>query len=383
MRSRKIISSDEVQRWAWNWLAPVRLLDHGWQCKASVMWSVLIRAAARQQTLHAACSDLMEAPCLQAMLNGLRDGLPAEASILEQQLVEGLQAGIPRSVLRKARQVAIDWHLIPYYGEPYADDNELYHAAARLGTTKFHAYATACILQNGQRYTVALSWVKQKETLVKVIQRLLEQMRQKGLRIKVLLLDRQFFTRSVMKWLIERRQAFLMPVALRGRKPKAGRPLKGLRALKRRPVGRYMWTQGSADKAVTFSVHIVYKTYVDRRRQKRCQKKLMFAAWHVNGTPQMIAKQYRSRFGIETSYRQLNQARIRTCTADPRLRLLFVGVGFILRNVWVWIHGTILCKKHGDQPELQRQSLPFQRLLDQLCRQLQIRNHSPPCVIAQ
>ena len=42
---------------------------------------------------------------------------------------------------------------------------------------------------------------------------------------------------------------------------------------------------------------------------------------------------HRTRFGIEASYRQLHEARIKTCTRDPRL--LFVGIALVLRNVWV------------------------------------------------
>ena len=34
----------------------------------------------------------------------------------------------------------------------------------------------------------------------------------------------------------------------------------------------------------------------------------------------------------------MNEARIKTCARDPRIRLLFVGIALVLRNVWVWIH---------------------------------------------
>ncbi len=48
---------------------------------------------------------------------------------------------------------------------------------------------------------------------------------------------------------------------------------------------------------------------------------------------QWVKETYRSRFAIETSYRQLHQWRIRTCTRDPlSLRLLYVAVALLLRN---------------------------------------------------
>jgi hypothetical protein len=65
-------------------------------------------------------------------------------------------------------QVAIDWHLVPYYGEPDQSRNELDHSRPQLGTTKFHCYATACIVEYGQRYTLALTWVRKHESTITV-----------------------------------------------------------------------------------------------------------------------------------------------------------------------------------------------------------------------
>ena len=77
------------------------------------------------------------------------------------------------------------------------------------------------------------------------------------------------------------------------------------------------------------------KDLVEKRSGKRRRKKLLFALWKVRRTPVAIRELYRLRFGIETSYRQMNEARIKTCVRDPGERLLFVGVALVLRNVWV------------------------------------------------
>ena len=55
-----------------------------------------------------------------------------------------------------------------------------------------------------------------------------------------------------------------------------------------------------------------------------------------------VRETYRKRFAIETSYRQMHQGRIRTTTRNPVVRLLYVGVALVLRNVWVWLHYTLL-----------------------------------------
>ncbi len=375
------ITSDEVQSWVSSWLCEsVELPDHGWKCTAAVVWMLLIRAAARQQSIFAACRDLKEAPSDQALLNALRDGLPKATRVLERHLVAALQTRLPRKLLRRSREVAIDWHLIPYHGEPLKSDNELYHSAPKSGTTKFHAYATACVVEDGFRYTIALTWIKQGEKPVTVLKRLWEQIANIGLKIQVLLLDRQFFSVPVMNWLIGQRQPFLMPVVLRGRKSKQRGKARGLRAFRRQAAGWYSYTHRDQTTSVSISICVAYKSYTNRKSRKRTNKKLLFAAWGVQRSPRATCELYRRRFGIESSYRQLQQARIRTCTRDPKLRLLFVGVALVLRNVWVWLHATHLADPNG---ELRLERLRFRRLLDWLAMYAysQLHDHSPPYVV--
>ena len=101
---------------------------------------------------------------------------------------------------------------------------------------------------------------------------------------------------------------------------------------------------------VTVSICVGYSTHKNRKDKKRKQQKLLFAAWGVKGDPTEIRERYRKRFGIETSYRQRRQANIFTCTRDPHLRLFFVGVGLVLRNLWVWLHHIHLSE--GSEPNL-------------------------------
>lgn len=382
MRSRKnrTISSDEVQSWVSSWLSEaIALPDHGWKCTAAVVWMLLIRAAARQQSICAASRDLKDAPSDQAIFDALQDGLPKATRVLERHLVAALQTNLPRKLVRHAREVAIDWHLIPYHGEPQQSDNELYRSAPKSGTTKFHAYATACVVEDGWRYTVALTWIKQGEKPVTVLKRLWEQIAKIGLKIKVLLLDRQFFSVPVMNWLIGQRQPFLMPVVLRGRPSKKRRKATGLRAFRRQAAGWYSYTHRDQTASVSISICVAYKSYTNKKSQKRTNKKLLFAAWGVKRSPRATCELYRRRFGIESSYRQLQQARIRTCTRDPKLRLLFVGIALVLRNVWVWLHATHLADPGGER-RLER--LRFRRLLEWLAMYAysQLHDLSPPYV---
>ena len=59
----------------------------------------------------------------------------------------------------------------------------------------------------------------------------------------------------------------------------------------------------------------------------------------------------------------MNEARIKTCTRDPQLRLLFVGIALVLRNVWVWIHFRFAKGKYSTEPQLFLELLRFQEML--------------------
>jgi hypothetical protein len=367
MRSRKnsILSSTEVHQWALQWLLQARLLkDHGPLCTAVVVWNVVLRAAARMISVFAACRDLANAPSQQAVFNALEDGLPRTLQVLEKRLNGALTTSWPRRLRRRRWPVAIDWHLVPYYGQPDRSRNEIYYGKPKQGTTKFHAYATACIVQYGQRYTLALTWVRRHESTVVALRRLLARIREIGLKIKRLLLDRAFFNVPVTEYLQEEKLPFLMPVMFRGRRPKKKRAPTGLHWIKRQKAGWYPHTLKNGKRTVPLSVCVAYRTHRNRKDKKRVQQKLLFAAWRVQGCPTDIRERYRERFGIESSYRQLRQARIYTCTRNPRLRLLFVAVALILRNLWVWIHATILADGRGEDMTIRLERLRFKRLLD-------------------
>jgi hypothetical protein len=359
------ISSGEVHQWSLGWLVQAKLLkDHGWLCTAAVVGSVVLRAAARSISIPAACRDLSHAPSDQAVMNALTDGLPKTLPVLERRLNEALTCELPKRMLRRRWEVAIDWHLSPYYGEPLRSRNELYYGKPRQGTKTFHAYASACIVSYGHRYTLALTWIRRHESTVTALRRLLGRIREMGLKIRCVLLDRAFFNIPVVSFLQHEALPFLMPVMFRGRRPKKRRPLTGLWWIKRQSAGWHQHTMKNRQQQLTVKVCVGYRTHRNRRDGKQVKQKLLFAAWRVKGSPTEIRDRYRRRFGIETSYRQMRQARIYTCTRDPHLRLLFVAVALILRNIWVWIHNTRLAEGNRDNPTLRLERLRFKRMLD-------------------
>lgn len=341
----------------------LKLKDHGPKCKASLLWAVLFYAAARITSLAAACKALRDAPCDQAVRDALLATLP-ETHELQRRINRALQGDLPKALRRKRQPLAVDLILIPYHGEPFADPAEIYRSQPKHGTSHFHAYATAYVIRKGCRYTVALTAVSKGEALDEVLQRLLRQAAKAGVRPRYVLLDRGFYSVDVIRYLQAARYPFLMPVVCRGRKPEHPKGPSGTRVFttwKRSGWGTYTLTNARKRKA---TVSICVKCRNLRGQWKRQGRQaLVYAYWGLQPSAyQWVHETYRLRFGIESSYRQLHQARIRTCTRQPLLRLLFVAVALILRNVWVWLHREVLALgRRGGRLDLNQ--LVFRKML--------------------
>jgi len=366
MRSPKrfTLTAREVHNWALTSLREsLQLKDHGPKCTAKVVLSVLLFAASKVSSIAAACKLLSGAPTDQAVREALHEQLP-DLEVLERRLNLSLCAHLPRRLTRQARDIAIDLLLIPYHGKPQADDDELYHSVARAGTTKFHAYASLYVTRRGFRTTLALTRVRGREKLARVVQRLVRRARQKGLQIRRLLLDRGFYAHDVIASLKRARVAFVMPVKVAGRKPRPGQPPKGLRAFFHMPNGWHSHVLVNAQgRSQRIEVCVASKRYQHRKSGRRRLKRLVYAAWGCHLSPASLRKLYRKRFGIESSYRQAHQARVRTCSRSPKLRLLLVVVALVLRNLWVWLHTELLAARGGERPRLRLGLLRFREML--------------------
>ena len=200
MRSRKdyIVTKDEVHGYANFWLgSALRLEYQGRKCTVSRLLSVLLIAAARVVSVYAACRDLADAPSDQTIRNALEESLPPIPE-LERRLNRALATDLPKALRRKSRMIAIDLTLIPYHGQPHEDEKEIYRGSPKSGTTHFHAYATAAVVHTGHRYSLALTRVEYAEKMKDVVQRLLRIVRKRGVKIKFLLLDKEFFSVSMI-----------------------------------------------------------------------------------------------------------------------------------------------------------------------------------------
>jgi hypothetical protein len=368
MRTRASISATEVHRYAASLLDRyVKLRDFGKRCSSSLMITVLFYAAARVVSISNACARLSKAPSDETFRQALLATLPQWGE-LQRRLNRALSADLPKCLFKRPQRIAIDTHEVPYHGQPLREPNEIRRGQSRHGTTHFHDYATAYVVRKGYRFTLAMAWIRRNDSYTDVVQRLLRQIRKCGVKVRLVLLDRGFFCAEVVNYLQAARTPFLMPLKAAGRRPRDKRkaPTGARRFFEQKRSGwaRHTW-RGEKGRGRRVSVQIcVYCRNDAGWKGKHGRYALVYAYWGFRpGSIPWIRQTYRRRFGIETSFRQMERARIRTTTRDPLRRLLFAGIALLLRNAWVWLHLMRLASRHGQVVTLHLDRLRFTDLL--------------------
>jgi hypothetical protein len=269
----------------------------------------------------------------------LRQQLP-DADSLQDQLGRALGMLLPRRTLRRRTWlVAIDRHDTPFYGDRTTPGR--LGGPRKRGTHYFYSYATVTLVSHGQRWclgVIRLGHARMEEAVADLLDRLGRQ----GIRLRTLLLDAGFFSGRVVKVLQDRRLPFVLAVGRKGsgRDNRLGR----LFALPAGTVTLHRWQVAGRRGEPGFEVAVKLVTVRRQLRGRRWRKQVYaFGRIRGSGVPgrlawnRQVCQLYRQRFGIETSYRQMNEGLGRTTAKDTVWRLLLVGLALLLRNVWVWL----------------------------------------------
>jgi len=265
---------------------------------------------------------------------------------LREVLVETLpdRAGMQRALNRMFRQqlhpslwkckrdfnIAVDVTLIPYHGQAYEDKKEIVRGAPKSGTTHFHGYATVSIVRDNRRYVVALRFIEYGEKMADIVRWLLKRLKTLKFRIRRVFLDKGFSSKPVFKVLQQHKLSYIVPIPVRGRSG-------GVRRLFQAKSRKTTYTFNSP-KYGSFTVQaVVVKRYSKGRYGRHKCKWFAYAVAGLSARilPAQVFELYRQRFGIESSYRQMNQVRARTSTRNPVVRLLLVGLAFVLFNIYI------------------------------------------------
>ncbi len=337
----------------------IPLTAAGYRCQTDDLWRLLLGAAARHTTIEAVCADLVDAPHANTVRGHLTTQLPPQRiPDLERQCNHALAACVPDWLRTRPQDVAIDFHDEPYYGRCITDDpaNWVCRGEAQAGTTYFYRCATAYVMQRDVRLTLALVFVKPADDKVTLLARLLTQVRALGVRVRCLYADKGFCAIPVLRWLLAQHLPTIIACPIRG---KHG----GTRALCQGPRSYHTThTFQSAEHGALTVPMAVVRTSQRRRSGQRTTTWLLYVCLQGVDPPWRVRQRYRRRFGIESSYRLLEQVRARTTSPSAGLRFLLLGLALVLVNVWIHLHWQFLRVPGRGPRRVARQLLRLDRL---------------------
>jgi hypothetical protein len=297
------------------------------------LFKVVLGVAATKGTLEAVCADVVGTPDPHTMRGYLTEQWRVEElPELEKQLKAALMAAVPRRVYRHAQAVAIDDHDRPYYGKGTQGQELWGRGKAKDGTTRFYRVATAALVLNGLRVTLALGFVLPDDDTVKVLNTLLTRVKGRGLRLSCLLLDKGCDGIAGREYLTRQGQPTLIAGTVRG-------TTGGTRALGQGHQSYCTTYTFKGAQGIKFTAAlIVCRVFTTARRTGRLQRRAEWRLFIQIGlalSPRYARQLYRSRFGSEPSYRCEGQVRGWTTAKTPADRFVLLALALVVLNGWI------------------------------------------------
>lgn len=203
--------------------------------------------------------------------------------------------------------------------------------------------------------------MKPGEPLVSIVERLLALVAQCGLRISCLYADKGFYSVTVLRFLKTQGYPAIIPAPIRG---KGG----GTRTLCEGHASHWSSHTFKGDEQGSLTVSIAAARTYTRHHGRHKAGWCLYVCLGARARAQRIHQRYGHRFGIESSYRIMEQARARTTSLNASLHFLLVGLALFLVNMWLRCHWLYLRVRGAGWRRVARELFRFGRLLRFLTR---------------
>ena len=305
-------------------------ITSGYTCDQQTVSDIVVKASVEGSAIEGTCNALVDAPTGMTVRTYLNDVLPMTAlQKIESTLRTQLQADLPRRLWKQSLNLAMDFHDEPFYGKDSTLREHACRGVAQRGTTWFYRIATVYVIHNQIPYTLGVVFVLPEHSVHDVLLALLQQIQDLELSICGLYLDKGFCVRAVIEFLQDKPYEVIIACPIRG---KSG----GTRALCKGRKSYFTDYTFSAGKPEAYTTHLaVVRTYEQRHGKRRAVWLIYVVLNSSTKNPQTIRHRYRSRFGIETSYRCMRQTHAITTSRNPAFRFFLLGIAFLILNLWV------------------------------------------------
>ena len=298
---------------------------------AGIIWRTVLDAAVDQKSVKAVTETTHKTYSDDYTLTQLHT-VPAEEL---EDIVNDLLADQAAMILGPApRIICLDFIDLHYHGAPFRDAGELCHTTPRDGTTRCHRYLAAFALCRAKPLIVAVTAVRGDDPKRDAVERLLDRVAALPFDVAGLLCDRGFYDEASIRQLRDAAPVVL-PVIERGR-----------RMAENLETSISYWTEYAMYEGSERELRFPLAVCVSYQQGNRGKHGLLVRAYTAcdltDRTPKEVEALYQKRSAIETAFRTMREARARTTTPDPVVRLLFVLVSFLLRNLWLIVRWGVL-----------------------------------------
>ena len=332
----------------------------GYGCTTDDLYKVLLGAAVQRSTIEAVCREMVGAPVGNTIRGYLNEQLCVEElPAWEERLNQALAANLPQRIGRRPRVIAMDMHDRPYYGKTSQEAGLWVRGRAKRGTTRFYRIATAYVIIEGLRFTLAIHFVLPEVKPATVVKQLWTHVAALSIPIKYLLLDRGFAGIDVQDYLDQQGMSAIIACPIRGKQGGTRALCRGRKSYRT----QHTFSSHGGHKQRTAEV-VVCRTFTTAKRTKRLKRRAMWQVFiliHLEMTPRQVRRGYRRRFGIETSYRCASQVRGWTTSPNPVLRFLLMALAVYLVDMWIWLRWLFTQVPRRGQRKLDEQEFQLSR----------------------
>ena len=304
------------------------------------IFRTVVNMSVNKNSVHSVSKQYQDVACERSLRYHLKklnmeELIKSNEKILLQELIKTLKTD-------KSYEFAIDITDDPYYGK-IDSSNEKYviSGQAKKSTNSFYSYISLYITNKNERFTVSVLPVEKNKTMVEYLSYFIDLIKRLNFKIKVLCLDRGFYSIDVFEFLQNNNVPHIVPVIKRGKQIK--KILKGNKAR------REQYVMKNSKKKILLDIVIDVK-YLKGKRGKKGLETLGFVVFGVKWSPRKVSTVYRRRFAIESSYRMRNVVKPKTSSKNADIRYFYTLISFLLKNIWLYLqkkHFTIV--KRGPQ----------------------------------
>jgi len=230
--------------------------------------------------------------------------------VLEEQVGELRRMGL----MKRPVPIAFDWHDQMFYGEKETD--MVNGTRPKAGSSYAYQYLTASILADGKRLTIVLTPIKNRERLMDYVKDALNRIRNMGIGVRYLLFDGGFSSLELPAYLEE--NGYLYAIHFTPNAVTKRIDLKDGRSVSYpcdRPFKLVRVDDGETKMSYLFATNMTCR-------------------------PMRLLKRYKTRWGVETTYRQHNLFLPRTKSKNYTVRLLYYAAAVCIYNVWCILNAS-------------------------------------------